>query len=45
MGAQGFTLEGPGPGPAMRKRLAGFIATLRAAGFVIGQAEHRMRRG
>src|SRR3984885_6538211 len=39
MGAQGFAAEGPGPGPAMRKRLAGFIVTLRDAGFVIGQAE------
>src|ERR1700733_11156694 len=39
MGAQGFQVEGPGPGPAMRKRLAGFIVTLRDAGFVVGQAE------
>src|SRR6202044_3749489 len=39
MGAQGFAFEGPGPGPAMRKRLAGFVITLRDAGFVIGQAE------
>jgi uncharacterized protein len=39
MGAQGFDVEGPGPGPAMRKRLAGFIVTLRDVGFVIGQAE------
>src|SRR5258708_12268489 len=39
MGAQGFAVEGPGPGPAMRKRLAGFIVTLRDAGFVIGHAE------
>ena len=39
MGAQGFAAEGPRPGPAMRKRLAGFIVTLRGAGFVIGQAE------
>jgi uncharacterized protein len=39
MGAQGFAVEGPGPGPAMRKRLAGFIITLRGAGFVIGHAE------
>src|SRR3984893_4558245 len=39
MGAQGFAFEGPGPGPAMRKRLAGFIVTLRDAGFIIGQAE------
>ena len=39
MGAQGFAVEGPGPGPAMRKRLAGFVVTLRDAGFVIGQAE------
>ena len=28
-----------GPGPAMRRRLAGFAATLRMAGFAIGQAE------
>jgi uncharacterized protein len=39
MGAQGFAVEGSGPGPAMRKRLAGFIITLRGAGFVIGQGE------
>jgi uncharacterized protein len=39
MGAEGFAVEGPGPGPAMRKRLAGFIVTLRDTGFVIGQAE------
>jgi uncharacterized protein with von Willebrand factor type A (vWA) domain len=39
MGAQGFAVEGSGPGPAMRKRLAGFVVTLRDAGFVIGQAE------
>ncbi len=39
MGAQGFAVEGPGPGPAMRKRLAGFVVTLRDTGFVIGQAE------
>ena len=39
MGAQGFAVEGPGPGPAMRKRLAGFVVTLRDAGFVIGRAE------
>jgi uncharacterized protein len=39
MGAQGFVVEGSGPGPAMRKRLAGFVVTLRDAGFVIGQAE------
>ena len=39
MGAEGFAVEGPGPGPAMRKRLAGFVVTLRDAGFVIGQAE------
>jgi uncharacterized protein len=39
MGALGFQVEGPGPGPAMRKRLAGFVVTLRDAGFVIGQAE------
>ena len=29
----------PRPGPAMRRRLAGFVLTLRDAGFVIGQAE------
>lgn len=28
-----------GPGPAMRRRLAGFVQTLRAAGFAIGHAE------
>ena len=39
MGAQSFAVEGPGPGPAMRKRLSGFVVTLRDAGFVIGQAE------
>jgi uncharacterized protein len=39
MGAERFALEGPGPGPAMRRRLAGFVVTLRAGGFVIGQAE------
>jgi uncharacterized protein with von Willebrand factor type A (vWA) domain len=39
MGAEGFAVEGPGPGPAMRKRLSGFVVTLRDAGFVIGQAE------
>ncbi|MGB7973980.1 MAG: hypothetical protein WCF81_06450, partial [Roseiarcus sp.] len=39
MGAEGFAVEGPGPGPAMRKRLSGFVVTLRNAGFVIGQAE------
>ena len=39
MGAEGFAVEGPGPGPAMRKRLSGFIVTLRDAGFIIGQAE------
>jgi uncharacterized protein len=39
MGAERFAVEGPGPGPAMRKRLAGFVVTLRDAGFVIGQAE------
>jgi uncharacterized protein len=27
------------PGPSMRRRLAGFVATLRGAGFAIGQAE------
>jgi uncharacterized protein len=39
MGAHAFAVEGPGPGPAMRRRLAGFVATLRDAGFAIGQAE------
>src|SRR5271170_2030219 len=39
MGAQAFAFEGSGPGPAMRRRLAGFVVTLRNAGFVIGQAE------
>src|SRR5271166_5597624 len=39
MGAHAFTAESPGPGPAMRRRLAGFVLTLRDAGFVIGQAE------
>ena len=29
----------PGPGPAMRRRLAGFAHTLRGAGFAIGHAE------
>ena len=39
MGAHAFAVEGSGPGPAMRRRLAGFVMTLRGAGFVIGQAE------
>jgi len=39
MGAHSFPAEGVGPGPAMRRRLAGFVMTLRGAGFVIGQAE------
>jgi uncharacterized protein len=39
MGAHAFAVEGSGPGPGMRKRLAGFVMTLRGAGFVIGQAE------
>src|SRR6185437_1362319 len=39
MGAEGFAVERRGPGPAMRTRLAGFVTTLRDAGFVIGQAE------
>jgi uncharacterized protein with von Willebrand factor type A (vWA) domain len=39
MGAHGFAVAGPGPGPAMRKRLAGFVVTLRDVGFVVGQAE------
>jgi uncharacterized protein len=29
----------PGPGPAMRRRLSGFVRTLREAGFAAGQAE------
>src|SRR6201994_92854 len=37
MGAEGFAVEGTGP--AMRKRLSGFVVTLRDAGFAIGQAE------
>ena len=39
MGAHAFAVDGPGPGPAIRRRLAGFVLTLRDAGFVIGQAE------
>ena len=39
MGAHGFGHEAPGLGPAMRMRLAGFVATLRDAGFAAGQAE------
>ena len=39
MGAHPFAVDGAGPGPAMRRRLAGFVLTLRDAGFVIGQAE------
>ena len=39
MGAHAFAVEGSGPGPAMRRRLAGFVMTLRGVGFVIGQAE------
>ena len=39
MGAHGFGAEAPGPGLAMRKRLAGFVATLREAGFAAGQME------
>jgi uncharacterized protein with von Willebrand factor type A (vWA) domain len=39
MGAHAFPVDSPGPGPAMRRRLAGFVLTLRDAGFVIGQAE------
>ncbi|HLX99923.1 MAG TPA: hypothetical protein VKR62_14590, partial [Roseiarcus sp.] len=39
MGAHRFGAEAPGPGPAMRKRLAGFVATLRDAGFAAGQSE------
>ena len=31
--------DGFGPGAAMRRRLAGFVATLRGAGFAIGHAE------
>lgn len=34
-----FRDEGGGPGPKMRRRLAGFVETLRGAGFAIGQAE------
>ena len=33
MGAHAFAVEGSGPGPAMRRRLAGFVVTLRDAGF------------
>jgi uncharacterized protein with von Willebrand factor type A (vWA) domain len=32
-------LHGPEPGVSMRRRLAGFVDTLRGAGFAIGQAE------
>jgi uncharacterized protein with von Willebrand factor type A (vWA) domain len=39
MGARALIGEGGGPGPAMRRRLAGFVQTLRDAGFTIGQAE------
>jgi uncharacterized protein with von Willebrand factor type A (vWA) domain len=39
MGARAIMSENAGPGPAMRRRLAGFVLTLRDAGFVIGQAE------
>src|SRR5258708_2472634 len=39
MGAQGFAVEGPGPGPAKRKRCSGFIVALRDAGFVSGHDE------
>ena len=39
MGAHGFDAEAPGPGLAMRRRLAGFVATLREAGFAAGQTE------
>ncbi|MBV8795177.1 MAG: VWA domain-containing protein [Hyphomicrobiales bacterium] len=39
MGAERFAVEERGPGQPMRKRLAGFVVTLRDAGFVIGQAE------
>ena len=31
--------EAAGPGPLMRRRLAGFVRTLRDAGFAAGQAE------
>ena len=41
MGAEGFAVEGRGPGPGMRKRLAGFVVTMRDAGFAIGQGEAR----
>lgn len=39
MGAALAHGRGDGPGPAMRLRLAGFVATLRGAGFGIGHAE------
>jgi uncharacterized protein with von Willebrand factor type A (vWA) domain len=39
MGAHDFAGGGVGPGPGMRRRLAGFLVTLRDAGFVVGQAE------
>jgi uncharacterized protein with von Willebrand factor type A (vWA) domain len=39
MGAHELAAGAPGPGPAMRRRLAGFVATLREAGFAAGQAE------
>ena len=39
MSALPLMREHGGPGPAMRTRLAGFVATLRGAGLVIGQAE------
>ncbi len=39
MGAHAFPLGRPGPGPAMRRRLAGFVLTLRVPGFVKGQSE------
>jgi uncharacterized protein len=39
MGAEGFAVEGRGPGQGMRKRLAGFVVTMRDAGFAIGQGE------
>jgi uncharacterized protein len=38
MGAHAFA-AGAGPGPGMRRHLAGFVLTLRDAGFVIGQSE------
>jgi uncharacterized protein with von Willebrand factor type A (vWA) domain len=39
MGARALIDDASGPGPAMRRRLAGFVRTLRDSGFAIGQAE------